>query len=403
MNKDWIKLRDRFSKEYIDGVVQFVEAAKHHVNREGQTRCPWKNSHNAMFQTLASLVDHGLVDDILREQPTTENDDNELFKLLNDLQGPMKEGAYGEDEKDFRNEMHENTRQWNVRLALALDAYNPFENMSNAYSMWLVVLIPYNFSPLKCMMKSKFFMSFLIPGSKSPEKEIDVHLKSLIEELKELWNDGVRTYDYMSNKFFQLRTCLLWTINDFPTYGDLLRWSTKGYQACPTCKEDRSSFKRGKISFIGHRRYLPSNHSWHKSKQHDGKLEHRPPPIVTNGDEILKQVTSLNFPKLSTLPMLGHYALVLFDSGSSHSFISFVFASHACLEVEPLDHVLSVSTPSGESMDWLAANHASIDCSQREGTWSILTSVVDTREADVSLSLEPVVRDYPNVFPKELP
>ncbi|TYK28900.1 uncharacterized protein E5676_scaffold2406G00230 [Cucumis melo var. makuwa] len=301
MNKDWIKLRDRFSKEYIDGVVQFVEAAKHHVNREGQTRCPWKNSHNAMFQTLASLVDHGLVDDILREQPTTENDDNELFKLLNDLQGPMKEGAYGEDEKDFRNEMHENTRQWNVRLALALDAYNPFENMSNAYSMWLVVLIPYNFPPLKCMMKSKFFMSFLIPGSKSPEKEIDVHLKSLIEELKELWNDGVRTYDYMSNKFFQLRTCLLWTINDFPTYGDLLRWSTKGYQACPTCKEDRSSFKRGKISFIGHRRYLPSNHSWHKSKQHDGKLEHRPPPIVTNGDEILKQVTSLNFPKLNVM------------------------------------------------------------------------------------------------------
>ena len=51
-----------------------------------------------------------------------------------------------------------------------------------------------------------------------------------------------------------------------------------------------------------------------------------------------------------TLPMLGHYALVLFDFGSSHSFISFVFASHACLEVEPLDHVLSVSTPSGESM-----------------------------------------------------
>ncbi|KAL0551870.1 hypothetical protein IC582_010959 [Cucumis melo] len=112
MNKDCIKLRDRFSKEYIDGVVQFVEAAKHHVNREGQTRCPCKNSHNAMFQTLASLVDHGLVDDILREQPTTENDDNELFKLLNDLQGPKKEGAYGEDEKDFRNEMHENTGQW---------------------------------------------------------------------------------------------------------------------------------------------------------------------------------------------------------------------------------------------------------------------------------------------------
>ncbi|KAL0546387.1 hypothetical protein IC582_016295 [Cucumis melo] len=38
-----------------------------------------------------------------------------------------------------------------------------------------------------------------------------------------------------------------------------------------------------------------------------------------------------------------------------------------------------------------------------QGTWSILASVVDTREVDVSLSSEPVVRDYPDVFPEELP
>ncbi|KAL4037899.1 hypothetical protein IC575_001500 [Cucumis melo] len=90
-------------------------------------------------------------------------------------------------------------------------------------------------------------------------------------------------------------------------------------------------------------------------------------------------------------------------------------------------------------MDWLAANYARIDCSHKEvafnppsmvifkfkgegsrslpqvisamrasnllsqGTWSILASVVGTREVDVSLSSEPVVRDYPDVFPKELP
>ncbi|KAA0049643.1 ty3-gypsy retrotransposon protein [Cucumis melo var. makuwa] len=131
-------------------------------------------------------------------------------------------------------------------------------------------------------------------------------------------------------------------------------------------------------------------------------------------------------------------------------------------EVEPLDHILSVSTPFGESMlskekvkacqvetvghvigvtllvldlhdfdvilgmDWLAANHASIDCSHKEvalnpplmanfkfkgegsrslpkvisamkaskllnqDTWSILASVVDTREVDVPLSSEPM-------------
>ncbi|KAL0556175.1 hypothetical protein IC582_004685 [Cucumis melo] len=103
-----------------------------------------------------------------------------------------------------------------------------------------------------------------------------------------------------------------------------------------------------------------------------------------------------------TLPILGHYAFVLFDSGSSHSFISSVFVQHVGLEVEPLGSVLSVSTPSREvllskekikacrveivnhvldvtllvldmqdfdvilGMDWLSANHASIDCFGKE-------------------------------------
>ncbi|KAL0549247.1 hypothetical protein IC582_013728 [Cucumis melo] len=193
--------------------------------------------------------------------------------------------------------------------------------------------------------------------------------------------------------------------------------------------------------------------------------------FATNKTEAEKAGTVVT----GTLPVLGHYALVLFDSGSSHSFISSAFVSHARLEVEPLHHVLSVSTPSGEcmlsrekvkacqieiaghvievtlivldmldfdvilGMDWLAANHASIDCSRKkvtfnppsmasfrfkgggskslpqvisairaskllsQDTWGILASVVDTREADVSLSSEPVVRDYPDVFPEELP
>ncbi|KAA0064195.1 ty3-gypsy retrotransposon protein [Cucumis melo var. makuwa] len=146
-----------------------------------------------------------------------------------------------------------------------------------------------------------------------------------------------------------------------------------------------------------------------------------------------------------TLPILGHYALVLFDSGSSHSFISSVFVQPVGLEVEPLGSILFVSTPTRKvmlskdkikacqvevanhvldvtllvldtqdfdvilGMDWLSANYASIDCSRKEvsklhnqGTWSILASVVDTREPEVSLPSKPVVREYPNVFHDEL-
>ncbi|KAA0025429.1 uncharacterized protein E6C27_scaffold417G00130 [Cucumis melo var. makuwa] len=168
-----------------------------------------------------------------------------------------------------------------------------------------VVLLPYNLPPWKCMKEINFFMSLLIPGPKSPGREIDVYLQPLIKELKELWTFGVRTYDSLTDQFFQLYVALLWTINDFPTYGDLSEWSTKGYQACLICMGDRSSFGiRGRISFMGHRRYLSQNHVWRRSRLHDGKVERKAPPVVMNGHEILEQLDQLEFPVMSKHPSI---------------------------------------------------------------------------------------------------
>ncbi|KAL0533867.1 hypothetical protein IC582_028138 [Cucumis melo] len=232
-----------------------------------------------------------------------------------------------------------------------------------------------------------------------------------------------------------------------------------GTRTCFKCRQEGHTADRCLLRLTG----IAQNQG--AGAPHQGRV------FATNRTEAEKAGTIVT----GTLPVLGHYALVLFDSGSSHSFISSAFVSHARLEVEPLHHVLSVSTPSGEcmlskekvkacqieiaghvievtlivldmldfdvilGMDWLAANHASIDCSRKEvtfnppsmasfkfkgggskslpqvisairaskllsqGTWGILASVVDTREVDVSLSSEPVVRDYPDVFPEELP
>ncbi|KAM3248117.1 hypothetical protein P3L10_009885 [Capsicum annuum] len=68
-----------------------------------------------------------------------------------------------------------------------------------------------------------------------------------------------------------MHAAVLWTIHDFPAYGNLSGWSTKGYMACPTCNMDASSQRvRGKISYTGHCQYLESNHSWRRSKKFDG-------------------------------------------------------------------------------------------------------------------------------------
>ena len=48
-----------------------------------------------------------------------------------------------------------------------------------------------------------------------------------------------------------------------------------------------------------------------------------------------------------TLSILRHFSLTLFDSGSTHSFVSLPFVSQVGSVVEPLKHVLSVGTLAG--------------------------------------------------------
>ncbi|XP_071704181.1 uncharacterized protein [Rutidosis leptorrhynchoides] len=110
----------------------------------------------------------------------------------------------------------------NVRLGLASDGFNPFGNTSVSHS-----------------------------------NNIDVYIKPLVDELKELWDTGVNTYDASTKSYFTLCASLLWMVSDFPTFANLSSWSTKGKLACPSChKETRSTrlSNSHKEIFMAHRR-----------------------------------------------------------------------------------------------------------------------------------------------------
>ncbi|XP_028104426.1 uncharacterized protein LOC114303503 [Camellia sinensis] len=121
----------------------------------------------------------------------------------------------------------------NVCLGLATDEFNPFRSMNIVHSTWPIVLIPYNLPPWMCMKQPNLILSVLIDRPKGPGDKIDVYLQSLIEELKELWDEGEQTFNASTNEMFQLHAALLWTISDFPTYANLSGWSMKGEYACP--------------------------------------------------------------------------------------------------------------------------------------------------------------------------
>ncbi|XP_050225594.2 uncharacterized protein LOC126675059 [Mercurialis annua] len=181
----------------------------------------------------------------------------------------------------------------NVRLGLACDGFQPFGNMTSQHSLWPVVLVPYNLPPWMCMKAEYSMLSLLIPGPKSPGMDIDVFLQPLIDELKQLWEEGIETYDAHNEENFNLRASILWTISDFPAYAYLSGWSTKGHMACPCChKETASCYLKGarKVCYMGHRRFLPRTHKWRqRSELFDGTKEKRKAPIPLSGEEVLHE------------------------------------------------------------------------------------------------------------------
>nr|AAX95143.1 retrotransposon protein, putative, Ty3-gypsy sub-class [Oryza sativa Japonica Group]ABA92434.1 retrotransposon protein, putative, Ty3-gypsy subclass [Oryza sativa Japonica Group] len=142
-------------------------------------------------------------------------------------------------------------------------------------------------------------------------------------------------------------------------------------------------------------------------------------------------------------------ATVLFDSGATHSFLSMSFVGNHGMEVEDLRRPLMVSTPSNQAlslqrspsvrieiqevpflanlilleskdldvilgMDWLARYKGVIDCANRNVTLTSNDGRVVTVHALSSESLRPslnqitleeipIVREYPDVFPDDLP
>ncbi|XP_027922753.1 uncharacterized protein LOC114180648 [Vigna unguiculata] len=153
----------------------------------------------------------------------------------------------------------------NVRLGLATDGFNPFGDLSTCHSTWPIVLIPYNLPPWMCMKQSSFILSMIIPGKRAPGNDIDVYLRPLIEELKELWNTGVETFDSHKKKCFICMQLYYGLLVIFLVLEPYL----------------------GGTHILGHKFRLCRN-------RFDGSVETRNPPLRISGTNVLQQVQNFN-------------------------------------------------------------------------------------------------------------
>ncbi|GJQ90193.1 hypothetical protein Tco_0001332 [Tanacetum coccineum] len=88
-------------------------------------------------------------------------------------------------------------------------AWKNFDS-NQSYSIWPMILTTNNLPPWLCMKENSFMLTLLIPGPKSPGKDIDVYLRPLIDDLKDLWAlKGVETIDVATGQKFNMRAMVL--------------------------------------------------------------------------------------------------------------------------------------------------------------------------------------------------
>ncbi|XP_074297508.1 uncharacterized protein LOC141628241 [Silene latifolia] len=148
-----------------------------------------------------------------------------------------------------------------------------------------------------CLKAPSLILSTLIPGPSSPGNKIDVYLQHLIEELIELWDEGIETYDASKDETFTLHAGLLWTISDFPGYGMLSGWGVHGEKACPCYNSQTDSkwlYNSHKFCYMGSRRLLEENHDFRYNKEaFNGSEEHEVAPTTPSGPEVLRQIEDI--------------------------------------------------------------------------------------------------------------
>nr|GEV68942.1 hypothetical protein [Tanacetum cinerariifolium] len=134
--------------------------------------------------------------------------------------------------------------------------------------------------------------------SEKPGNDIDVYLRPIIDDMINLWETGIEIYDAYKKERFQLFAMIYCIINDFPAYGNLSGYGTKGEKACPVCENGthyRWLTNCRKTIYMGHRRALHKHHSYRKKENlFNGTLEDRSMPKLMDGYATLSQVTDLN-------------------------------------------------------------------------------------------------------------
>ncbi|XP_052152529.1 uncharacterized protein LOC127770763 [Oryza glaberrima] len=218
--------------------------------------------------------------ELLRWHQEGRKNDGKIRHLADARQWKNIDALHLEFAKDLRN----------VRFALSTDGMNPFGDLST-HNTWPVLLTMYNLPTWICFRRKYILLSILIQGPRQPGINIDVFLEPLMEDIQELWDEGLRMWDEYRREHFTLHAIIFVTINDLPANFSL-SGQFKGKFRCLICI-DKTSYKyltsSTKSVYMRHRRFLPQRHRWHaKARLFDNIVENDLAPETRTGVSVFE-------------------------------------------------------------------------------------------------------------------
>lgn len=98
-----------------------------------------------------------------------------------------------------------------------MDAINPYSLENTNYSIWTIIVINNNIPPWLSVKNEHLMLTLIVP-SRRQVKNMDVYLKPLLDELKELWEE-IHVYDVSrpitKKRSFTLYGICAYTIHDY--------------------------------------------------------------------------------------------------------------------------------------------------------------------------------------------
>jgi hypothetical protein len=125
----------------------------------------------------------------------------------------------------------------NIRFALSTDGMNPFGENRTVHNTWPITLVMYNIPAWLCHKIKYFMFSILFQASKQTGIDIDVFLKTLMEDMAKLWNEGKRMWDQYQQQYFMIKAIIFVCIHD-PHGGFTVSGQTKGKSGYPICVDE---------------------------------------------------------------------------------------------------------------------------------------------------------------------